>query len=172
MTTSETPIRTRRSRYPFIIGTIVAVGVLLVVNSSFSSGTYSLEIATVDAHPAKYFGRDVKIVGKVLEGSIQTHGTMQQVQTHFTIHDGKGKQLRIVLPHNPPDPFKEGRQVIVEGVFESGPKGQKGSSPHVLCHKLTVKCPSKYQEQGEDGTGYSDEYYQKKYGNAQGSGTP
>jgi cytochrome c-type biogenesis protein CcmE len=172
MTTSETRKRTHRLGYPFIIGTIVAVGILLVVNSSFSSGTYSLEIAHVEAHPSKYVGRDVKVVGKVLEGSIETHGLQDRVETHFTIHDGMGKRLRVVLPHNPPDPFKEGRQVIVEGVFEASAKGSKGSSGYVLCHKLTVKCPSKYQEEGEGDTGYSDEYYRKKYGNAQGSGTP
>jgi len=166
---AETP-RTgsrRRIGYPLIIATIVGVGVLLVVQSSFSSGSYSLEIAAGQERASRYLGHELKIVGKVVEGSIETRTTSTRVETHFQIHDGKGSTMAILYPHNPPDPFKEGRQVIVEGVLEKGGDGKA----HVLCQKLTVKCPSKYQEEGLDGAN-SDDYYREKYGGAVGSETP
>ncbi len=155
--------RKRRGRgavYPLIIVVIVAAGLLLVVKSSFSSGTYSLEIADVQHEPTRYVGRDVKVVGKVKEGSISTRTEADRVTTRFVIHDGKGQEVLIVYPHNVPDPFKEGRQVIVEGRYDQDEAGDH----HVLCSKLTVKCPSKYQEEGGGGTGFSDDYYKGKYG--------
>lgn len=152
---------TRRSRfgYPLIIATIVGVGTLLVVQSSFSSGSYSLEIDIVQEKASRYLGRDVKVVGVVAEGSIETRTDPTRIETHFEIHDGKGHTLPILYPHNPPDPFKEGRQVIVEGVLERAEDG----SERILCQKLTVKCPSKYQEEGLANAN-SDDYYRKKYG--------
>lgn len=149
----------RRFAYPIIIATIIGVGVLLVVQSSFSSGSYSMEIDAVQEKSTRYLGRDLKVVGVVAEGSIETRSDTTRVETHFQIHDGKGNSLPILYPHNPPDPFKEGRQVIVEGVLEKGEDGKE----RVLCQKLTVKCPSKYQEEGLANAN-SDDYYRKKYG--------
>ncbi|MGM0575477.1 MAG: cytochrome c maturation protein CcmE [Myxococcota bacterium] len=146
--------RRRKGAYPLIVAGIIGVGALLVVQSSFSSGTYSLEIAAVQAEPARFEGHDVKVVGTVKEGSSETRTVNGRVETRFTIHDGQGNDLQIVYPHNPPDAFKEGRHVIVEGTFED--------DRSVTCGKLTVKCPSKYQEEGGD-AGYSDDYYEKKY---------
>ena len=157
---STTAVKRGRFGYPLIIATLVGVGVLLVVQSSFSSGTYSLEIDAVQEKGSRYLGRDVTIVGVVAEGSIETRTDSARVETYFEIHDGKGHALPILYPHNPPDPFKEGRQVIVEGVLEKSEDGTE----RVLCHKLTVKCPSKYQEEGLADAN-SDDYYRKKYGN-------
>lgn len=155
--------------YPLVIGLIIMVGLVLVVKSSFSSGTYSLEIAAVQDEPARFIGRDVKIVGEVKEGSISTRTENGVVTTRFVIHDGMGQEVPIVYPHNVPDPFKEGRQVIVEGSYDRDDVGQH----HVACNKLTVKCPSKYQEEGGK-EGFSDEYYKDKYGGTGGptSATP
>jgi len=157
----------RRLGYPIIIATIVGVGVLLVVQSSFSSGSYSLEIDAIQEKSSRYLGRDMKVVGIVSEGSIDTRTVSGRVETTFKIHDGKGHMLTVLYPHNPPDPFKEGRQVIVEGVLEKGGDGKD----RVLCQKLTVKCPSKYQEEGLADAN-SDDYYRQKYGGgASGSET-
>lgn len=158
-TEPSSPDRRSRFGYPLIIATIVGVGMLLVVQSSFSSGSYSLEIDSVQEKGSRYLGRDVTVVGVVAEGSIETRTDPTRIETHFQIHDGKGNSLPILYPHNPPDPFKEGRQVIVEGVLEQAEDG----SERILCHKLTVKCPSKYQEEGLADAN-SDDYYRKKYG--------
>jgi cytochrome c-type biogenesis protein CcmE len=161
---SETQPREKPKRrgYPIIIAGMVCFGAILVVTSSFSSGTYSLEIKAVAANPDRYVGHDVKIVGVVKVGSIDTRTTANRVETHFVIHDGQGNEVAVNYPHNPPDPFKEEREVIVEGEFLRADQGAGGV---VLCHKLTVKCPSKYQDEGGiGGDGRSEDYYRQKYG--------
>ena len=133
--------------YPLIIATMILIGTLLVVKSSFSSGTYSIQISDVVADRAHYEERDLKLVGKIKEDSVRTSESGGVAQTLFTIHDGKGNELDVVYPHNPPDPFKEGRDCIVEGrLLNDG---------GLLCAKLTVKCPSKYQSESGDGVGVS-----------------
>ena len=156
-----------RFGYPIIIAAIVGIGALLVVQSSFSSGTYSMEIDAIQSQASRYMGRDMKIVGKVSEGSIETHHVAGRIETTFQIHDGKGHTLPVLYPHNPPDPFKEGRQVIVEGTLDKGEDGKH----RVTCHKLTVKCPSKYQEEGLADANNSDDYFRQKYGGPAAGGT-
>jgi cytochrome c-type biogenesis protein CcmE len=159
----ETQPRPRkRVGYPIIIGTMVCFGALLVVTSSFSSGTYSLEIEAFHENPELYMDHDVKVVGTIKAGSIDTRTSAERIETHFVIHDGKGNEVAVNYPHNPPDPFKEDREVIVEGEFLRAATGAGG---YVLCHKLTVKCPSKYQnEDGLEMDGRSQDYYEEKYG--------
>lgn len=152
----------KRVGYPIIIGTMVCFGALLIVTSSFSSGTYSLEIQAFHEHPDLYIDHDVKVVGTIKTGSIDTRTSHERIETHFVIHDGKGNEVAVNYPHNPPDPFKEDREVIVEGEFL---RAEKGAGGYVLCHKLTVKCPSKYQnEDGVQTDGRSEDYYREKYG--------
>ena len=154
----------KRVGYPIIIGTMVCFGALLIVTSSFSSGTYSLEVHAFQENPDLYIGHDVKVVGTIKTGSIDTRTSHERIETHFVIHDGKGNEVAVNYPHNPPDPFKEDREVIVEGEFR---KAEKGAGGYVLCHKLTVKCPSKYQDEGGvQGDGRSEDYYREKYGQA------
>lgn len=155
----------RKNRgYPFILAGIIGVGVILIVQSSFSSGTYNLDIAAIQERPQRYLGRELKVVGNVVDGTINLQQTAGTISTQFVIEDGKGQTIPIIYPHNPPDPFKEGREVIVEGVLEKNPGGRGQSAHRVLCEKLTVKCPSKYQEEGLEGPGNSEDYYRKKYG--------
>ena len=161
-TPATPPRRRRRFGYPLIIAGMVCIGALLVVQSSFSSGTYALEIIDVQESPARYFGRDIRIVGHIKEGTVHTDSSGDAIVLSFAVHDGQGHEILVHYPHNPPDPFKEGRQCIVEGTFR-----EDGG---IDCHKLTVKCPSKYQEEGGAG-GASDDYYEKKYGEPAGGPT-
>lgn len=141
---------------------MVCFGAILIVTSSFSSGTYSLEIEEIQENPDLYMDHDVKVVGTIKTGSIDTRTSHELIETLFVIHDGKGNEVAVNYPHNPPDPFKEDREVIVEGEFLRAASGAGG---YVLCHKLTVKCPSKYQnEDGIELDDRSQEYYQQKYG--------
>jgi cytochrome c-type biogenesis protein CcmE len=127
MSETETIEKPKRRGYPIIIGTMVCFGALLVVTSSFSSGTYSLEIKAVAENPDRYFDHDVKIVGVVKAGSIDTRTTVDRVETHFVIHDGQGNEVAVNYPHNPPDPFKAEREVIVEGEFLRSMDGAGGT---------------------------------------------
>ncbi|MEE2779507.1 MAG: cytochrome c maturation protein CcmE [Myxococcota bacterium] len=154
------PAPRRKGGYPLIIAAMIAIGLVLVVSSSFSSGTYSLTIGDLAKDSDLYIDRDVKVVGNVKAGSVDIRTQARSISVHFVIEDGLGGEVPVVYPHNPPDPFKEGREVIVEGTVQ--PPTSEGESPAVLCHILTVKCPSKYQEEGLDGG--DESYYKEKYG--------
>lgn len=151
--------RTRKGGYPLIIVTMIAIGLVLVLSSSFSSGSYSLTIADLRAKADLYSDRDVKVVGLIKAGSVDIRTEARRIEVHFLIEDGLGGEVPVVYPHNPPDPFKEGREVIVEGTVM--PR-EEGAVPTILCHVLTVKCPSKYQEEGLEGG--DENYYREKYG--------
>jgi cytochrome c-type biogenesis protein CcmE len=157
---SARTVTRRKGGYPLIIAGMVAIGLVLVVSSSFSSGSYSLSIADLAGDSDLYIDRDVKVVGTVKAGSVDIRTQARSVAVHFVIEDGLGGEVPVVYPHNPPDPFKEGREVIVEGTVQA--PANDGEPPAVLCHFLTVKCPSKYQEEGLDGG--DDSYYREKYG--------
>lgn len=153
------PVVERRSRYPLIIAAIVLAGAVLIVSTGFSGGRYSLEIASVTQDREAYVGHEVKVVGKIKEGSSSIEDHTGVVELHFTVHDGEGHEIKVIYPHNPPDPFKEGRECIVEGLMQA--------DNTILCSKLTVKCPSKYQNEDDAaGGGASMDDYKRKYGGA------
>ncbi len=139
--------------YSIVVALIAICGAVLVMSTSFSGGRYSLEIAAITTSPDQYVDRDVRVVGKIKEGSTLETRTEQGFELRFVVHDEKGNEVTVVHKGLKPDPYKEGRHCIVEGTF--------GSDHIVKVSKLTVKCPSKYQS--EDGGGQTDDYYRQKY---------
>jgi cytochrome c-type biogenesis protein CcmE len=130
------PAKKSSSRLPLIFTSIVVAIVALTFLSGISGGRYSLQISEIVSNPAKYANKDIKVVGRIRDAQITDHGI-----TEFTIHDDAGKTLRVSYSHNLPDPFKEGRQCIVEGRLDK--------DNIIQCSKLTVKCPSKYQSEND-----------------------
>ena len=62
----ETPAAPPKKRgYPFIVMSIIGIGALLVISSSFTAGTYSLTVTALVEGAERYMDRDVKIVGTV-----------------------------------------------------------------------------------------------------------
>ena len=142
--------------YPVVIGIAVALGLLAIVSTSFSGGQYSLSLADVAAQPGAYEGKDLRVTGKIKPSSTKVSERDGRMELHFVLTDGEGNDSKVVYPHNPPDPYKEGRQAIVEGRMESGGV--------IRAHKLTVKCPSKYQTEGTTQDPAKLEEYREKYG--------
>ena len=123
--------------YSIVIAVLAICGAVLVMSTSFSGGRYDLEVAAITTSPDQYVGREIRVVGKIKEGSTHESRTDQGFELRFVVHDEKGSEVPVVYKGLKPDPYKEGRQCIVEGTF---------GNDHVLkVSKLTVKCPSKYQ---------------------------
>ena len=77
----------------------------------------------------------------------------------FTIRDESNEELVCRYSGVLPDPFAEGRVVILQGGL---------AADRVLdVTQVTVKCPSKYEEEG-----YSEEEYQDYYGSKYRNGHP
>lgn len=128
------------------------IGVIVVILSSTGSGAYSLKIKEVKANKAKLSGKELRVSGKVVKGSLRNNGG--SFDHEFLLSDGNGLDLVCHYHGALPDPFKEGRNVIVQGMLK-----KDGS---IQASQLIVKCPSKYVEKGKAEAGNAA-YYDKKY---------
>jgi cytochrome c-type biogenesis protein CcmE len=83
-------------------------------------------------------GRSYQLTGKVKSGTVQRQGNL----LHFQVRDrsGRGPAVPVVYRGTVPDPFRDGREIIVSGQMRDGRfHGTKDS--------LITKCPSKFQTQ-------------------------
>ncbi|MBM4396497.1 MAG: cytochrome c maturation protein CcmE [Deltaproteobacteria bacterium] len=139
-----------------IVTVLIAVAVLgggvAIVASSMSSGVFSLTIAEAQSAPERLAGKELKVTGDVVSGSIRRGATPFEMD--FAIADKEGRRLDCHYKGAIPDPFAEGREVILQGAL--------GTDRKLEVSKITVKCPSKYQEAGIAEDRY-DDYYGKKY---------
>jgi cytochrome c-type biogenesis protein CcmE len=80
-------------------------------------------------------GRSYEITGKVVTGSVQHEGRLLR----FRVRDRTGTaSVPVVYQGVVPDPFRDGREVIVTGKMQGGTfVGERDS--------LVTKCPSKFQ---------------------------
>ena len=85
-------------------------------------------------------GGNYQLTGKVAPGSISHDGS----ELHFQIADRDDPSAKVPVNYSGtvPDPFREGREVIVTGKLENGTfEAEKDS--------LVTKCPSKFAEEAE-----------------------
>jgi cytochrome c-type biogenesis protein CcmE len=146
-----------------VITVVVAVAVVgggvAIVGSSMESGVFSLTIDEAVSAPDRIRGKEFKVTGNVVEGTVKRGATPFDLD--FAIADKEGRRLDCHYKGAVPDPFAEGREVILQGML-SDPRKMEVS-------KITVKCPSKYQEEGLSEDQY-DDYYKKKYQNGHREG--
>ncbi len=129
------PARKRRLRLLVALSAVVVLAGALVY-TSFSAATQASTPAevTADAEP----GRSYELTGEVVEGSVAERGE----ELRFAIGDRAGtKSVPVVYSGVVPDPFREGREVIVEGRMQRGTFVAERDS-------LVTKCPSKFTKQG------------------------
>ena len=81
-------------------------------------------------------GRSYELTGKVKRGSVERDGD----RLRFAIRDRDGTaSVPVVYSGVVPDPFREGREVIVSGELQRGTFVAERDS-------LVTKCPSKFTE--------------------------
>src|SRR3954462_11388839 len=126
------PARKRKVRLVVALGAaLVLAGPLLY--TSFASSTEAKTPSQVLA--AGSTGGTYELTGKVVPGSIAHQGATLV----FQVRDRKGsKALPVHYTGTVPDPFRDGREVIVTGKLRGGVfMGERNS--------LVTKCPSKFQ---------------------------
>lgn len=80
-------------------------------------------------------GQSYKLGGKVVPGSVRRDGDT----LHFRVQDPGGRaSVPVVYSGSVPDPFREGREVIVE-------VQRQGDGFVAARDSLVTKCPSKFQ---------------------------
>lgn len=116
---------------------MLSVAVLLagvLVYTSFSASTEASTPSEVmkNAEP----GRSYEVTGKVVNGSVERVGD----RLEFAIRDRDGTaSVPVIYAGVVPDPFREGREVIVSGKLE----GKRFTAER---DSLVTKCPSKFTE--------------------------
>jgi cytochrome c-type biogenesis protein CcmE len=129
------PSRKRRIR----LGVALSAAVLLsaaLVYTSFSASTEAVKPSQLLAHAAP--GRSYHLTGKVVDGSIRhEHGAML-----FRVRDrdatSSARAVAISYTGSVPDPFKDGREIIVDV------RRGSGSTYIGAPDSLITKCPSKF----------------------------
>lgn len=117
---------------------LLTVALLLagaLVYTSFSAATEAATPSQLAAGAEA--GRSYELTGKVVDGSVQREGE----RLRFAVRDRTGQTaIPVAYEGVVPDPFREGREVIVEGQVRNGTLVAERDS-------LVTKCPSKFTEQ-------------------------
>jgi cytochrome c-type biogenesis protein CcmE len=128
------PTRKRRLRLIVALGAALALAGALVY-TSFSGATEATEPSQVEP------GRSYELTGKVVRGSVQRG----KEDLRFRLRDRDGRDsVPVAYSGVVPDPFREGREVIVEGELKNGTFVAERDS-------LVTKCPSKFTKDRRDG---------------------
>jgi cytochrome c-type biogenesis protein CcmE len=123
------PSRKRTVRLVVALAAAVSLAAALVY-TSFSASTEASKPSQVKP------GRSYEVTGKVVKGSIGHDGG----QLRFRIRDRDGKaSVPVRYAGVVPDPFREGREVIVSGRLRNGTFVAERDS-------LVTKCPSKFKK--------------------------
>ena len=125
------PSRKRKIRLFVALG----AAVLLAGGLMFTSFTADTPATTPSQLLAKQSSGDFKLTGKVVDGSVKRQGE----ELSFKIRDRDGNQsVPVTYAGVVPDPFRDGREVIVAGRLKDGTFVAERDS-------LVTKCPSKFQ---------------------------
>jgi cytochrome c-type biogenesis protein CcmE len=130
------PERKRKIRLAVALGAAVLLAAALVY-TSFSASTEAKQPSEVlSATP----GETYELTGRVAERSVSREGT----ELRFEIEDRDGgSRLPVAYTGTVPDPFREGREVIVTGKLTDGTFVAERDT-------LVTKCPSKFSEEAEE----------------------
>jgi cytochrome c-type biogenesis protein CcmE len=128
------PSRKRRIRLVALLGTAVLLASGLVY-TSFSASTEAKTPSELVG--SKDSGRSYELTGKVVDGSIDPGDD----KLRFAIRDRDGNaSVPVVYSGVVPDPFRDGREVIVSGQMKEGTFVAERDS-------LVTKCPSKFTKE-------------------------
>jgi cytochrome c-type biogenesis protein CcmE len=121
------PSRKRKLRLAVALSAAVCLAAALIY-TSFSAASQAAKPS--ELRP----GKSYEVTGKVVNGSIHRSGE----QLDFRLRDRNGTaSVPVTYTGTVPDPFRDGREVIVKGELRNGTLvGERDS--------LVTKCPSKF----------------------------
>jgi cytochrome c-type biogenesis protein CcmE len=126
------PSRKRKLRLLVALSVAVLLASALVY-TSFSASSEAAKPSELEE------GRSYEMTGKVVEDSVQRKGE----ELRFRVRDRDGTEsVPVTYEGVVPDPFREGREVIVSGELQQGTFVAERDS-------LVTKCPSKFTKESE-----------------------
>ncbi len=128
------PSRKRKLRLVVALSAaLILPGALIYTSFSASTEASTPSQVVASAEP----GRSYELTGKVARDSVKRDG--EQMRFVIRDRDGTGK-VPVSYEGVVPDPFREGREVIVSGEMKSGTFVAERDS-------LVTKCPSKFTKE-------------------------
>ena len=130
------PSRKRKIRLVVALSVALLLATAMVYtsfNASTEAKTPSELVSAADT------GRSYELTGKVVDGSVDRRGD----ELLFRVRDREGSaSVPVVYSGVVPDPFRDGREVIVSGEMRDGTFAAERDS-------LVTKCPSKFTKEKE-----------------------
>jgi cytochrome c-type biogenesis protein CcmE len=127
------PSRKRKIRLVIALSAAVLLAVGLIY-TSFSASTEAKQPSQLLSAAS---GGSYELTGKVVPGTIKHEG--EQLDFAVADRDNPSKSIPVTYTGTVPDPFRDGREVIVNGKVQDGTfVGDKDT--------LVTKCPSKFTE--------------------------
>jgi cytochrome c-type biogenesis protein CcmE len=124
------PSRKRKIRLAVALGAAVCLAAALLY-TSFSASSEAAKPSELKE------GQSYEVTGKVVKGSISHSGD----ELRFRIRDRDGTtSVPVAYTGSVPDPFRDGREVIVSGELKEGTFVAERDS-------LVTKCPSKFTKE-------------------------
>jgi cytochrome c-type biogenesis protein CcmE len=130
------PDRKRKIRLVIALSAAVLLAAGLVY-TSFSAGADTVQPSDLDGAS----GGNYELTGKVAEGSVEHSGS--ELRFEVTDREDASESIPVTYTGQVPDPFREGREVIVSGTVEQGTFVADKDS-------LITKCPSKFADEAEE----------------------
>jgi cytochrome c-type biogenesis protein CcmE len=128
------PARKRKLRLVVALAAAVCLAGALVY-TSFSAASEAAQPSDLRE------GRSYELTGKVVQDTVERDGD----ELRFRIRDRDGTaSVAVAYTGTVPDPFREGREVIVSGELKNGTFVAERDS-------LVTKCPSKFTEEENPG---------------------
>jgi cytochrome c-type biogenesis protein CcmE len=128
------PSKKRQIRLFVALGFAVLLATGLVYTSFNASSEARQPSELADATPGKSYER----TGKVVPGSIRKDGDGKGISFRVSDRDGGG-EIPVTYDGVVPDPFRDGREIVLKGTVENGIfVGERDT--------LVTKCPSKFSE--------------------------
>ncbi len=126
-----------RRKRALIVGLVVAVALgYLGFQAFMGAATYYLSVGELLARGNAAYGEQVRLMGKVVDGSVVKTPETNTIQFTVADKDG-GASVPAVYSGVVPDAFKQGADVVLEGALTPGGTFEASN--------LLVKCPSKYE---------------------------
>jgi cytochrome c-type biogenesis protein CcmE len=127
------PVKRRKVKFILIIVVATLLIAYLVYAGIRDTMVYYLTVSQLIEQGVQSSNEGVRVGGKVHEGSVSWNP--KALSLRFIMGDDK-TTLTVVYKGVVPDSFKQGRKVIVEGIYTDG---------IFRAHQIMPTCPSKYE---------------------------
>lgn len=125
------PARKRKIRLVVALGVAIMLAGALVY-TSFSASSQAKEPSDLIGVSS---GGSYELTGRVVKGSVTHQG--EALRFRVADRDDSGQSLPVTYAGIVPDPFRGGREIVLEGTLEDGVfVGERDT--------LVTKCPSKF----------------------------